>query len=759
MWISDDAGRPIRMNDACRSLFHIDDDADAADYCLFDDPNLQLRGLIPQIESVYRAGKAVRFLLETTTAMLSPRTTSAEQATAITLDLTVAPIKNEFGKVTNAILQHVDMTEQKRSERALRNAEQFTRSIIEQAGEAIVVYDRDFRYLSWNPFAERTTGKKAEEVLGKRSFDIFPHMQAQGVDKFLERALAGESFVSPDIHVVFDPPGKDVWLVGTYSPHRNADGEIIGVIASIRDITERRLAEQQIRDLNEKLQSKILALTQPMGDLSNIQLEDIFNIDEVQKIQDAFAKATGVASVITRPDGTPITRPGNFTHLCEHIIRKTEKGLANCYRSDAALGQRHPDGYCVQPCLSGGLWDAGTSICVGDRHIANWLIGQVLDDSIDREKMMDYAREIGADEEEFRQALAQVPHMSREQFDHVAKALHIIAKQFSTLGLQNVQQARFITERQAAEEKLRQYRDHLEEQVTQRTKELQEVHQEMVRVARQAGMAEIASGVLHNVGNVLNSVRVTTGLLRDHNDKSRSQRLTDVAQMLQAHHDDLCEFLTRDPKGQHIPTYIDKLAQHLSDENSEIGELLKTLVHHVDHISEIIAIQQQYSKAVGVTEPVDIAALVRDALSFTATSRQRHHVDVVVDCQDMPPILLDRHRVLQILLNLITNAKQALKESHADPRTVTIRATHDDTMLRISVSDNGIGFAQELHSRLFTHGFTTKKEGHGFGLHSGFLSAKEMGGSLSATSDGVGRGATFTLELPYRTAEVNHATA
>jgi len=218
--------------------------------------------------------------------------------------------------------------------------------------------------------------------------------------------------------------------------------------------TERKRAEGTIRALNETLESRLLALTQPVGDVSSIQLKDLFNIEELQKVQDAFALATGVASIITDTQGQPITRPSNFCRLCEHIIRKTEEGLLNCYRSDASLGRMHPEGPILQRCLSGGLWDAGTSICVGDRHIANWLIGQVLEEPVDEEKMMAYAREIGVDEEEFRKALAQVTRMPLDQFKEVAGALYLIADQLSKLAIQNVQQARFITERKKTEEAL-----------------------------------------------------------------------------------------------------------------------------------------------------------------------------------------------------------------------------------------------------------------------------------------------------------------
>ncbi|MEI8245915.1 MAG: PocR ligand-binding domain-containing protein, partial [Lentisphaerota bacterium] len=155
--------------------------------------------------------------------------------------------------------------------------------------------------------------------------------------------------------------------------------------------------------------------------LSGIRFSDIFKLDEIQRLQDLFSDASGVASIITHPDGTPITRPSNFCRLCNDIIRKTEKGCANCFKSDAILGRYNASGPVVQPCLSGGLWDAGASITVGGKHIANWLIGQVRNAKLDEQRMIKYADEIGADREEFMKALHEVPVMQVEKFNKVAE--------------------------------------------------------------------------------------------------------------------------------------------------------------------------------------------------------------------------------------------------------------------------------------------------------------------------------------------------
>jgi len=191
---------------------------------------------------------------------------------------------------------------------------------------------------------------------------------------------------------------------------------------------------------------------------TGIQFSDIFDLNDIQRIQDLFADATGVASIITHPDGTPITRPSNFCRLCNEIIRKTDVGLSNCFKSDAVIGRPNPEGPTIQPCLSGGLWDAGASIIVGGEHIANWLIGQVRNEELDIQRMGKYVKEIGAEKEDFMKALDEVPVMSKEKFEKVAQMLFAFATEISSKAYQNSQLIQSIHERNQVEEKLTQER-------------------------------------------------------------------------------------------------------------------------------------------------------------------------------------------------------------------------------------------------------------------------------------------------------------
>jgi len=186
----------------------------------------------------------------------------------------------------------------------------------------------------------------------------------------------------------------------------------------------------------------------------NVTFEELFDLNDIQRLQDEFAEATGVASIITRTDGTPITKPSRFCRLCSDVIRATEAGRANCFGSDAQIGRLCKGGPTIQPCLSGGLWDAGAGITVGGRHIANWLIGQVRDGTQSEEAVRAYARRIGADEAAAAAAFLEVPAMSRERFGLIAQALFTLASQLSDLAYKNVQQARFIEESRKAQARI-----------------------------------------------------------------------------------------------------------------------------------------------------------------------------------------------------------------------------------------------------------------------------------------------------------------
>jgi signal transduction histidine kinase len=265
-------------------------------------------------------------------------------------------------------------------------------------------------------------------------------------------------------------------------------------------------------------------------------------------------------------------------------------------------------------------------------------------------------------------------------------------------------------------------------------------------------MAEVATGVLHNVGNALNSINVSATLISDRmNNTSQTGRLCEVAAMLDGKNGGLGEFLTTDPRGQRIVPYLVKLSEHMQKERGEICGEATSLLKHVEHVKEIVSMQQGYARNCGVLEKVTAEELIENALSLSAPAIDRHGIVIVREFEPLPGMVTDRHKVLQILLNLLQNAKDAVKAGGHQPREIFVRLRNvSESRMRFEVEDNGIGIAPENRARIFSHGFTTKRNGHGFGLHSGALAAMELGGTLSAASAGLGFGATFTLELPLR---------
>ena len=286
--------------------------------------------------------------------------------------------------------------------------------------------------------------------------------------------------------------------------------------------------------------------------------------------------------------------------------------------------------------------------------------------------------------------------------------------------------------------------------------ELETAHQKLVVSARRAGMAEVATGVLHNVGNVLNSINVSATLASDRMRQSKVTEFIRATQLMEKHADHLGTFITSDPKGKQLPAFLSLLSAHLADERADILKELELLTTKVNHVKTIVSTQQSYAGVSGVIETADLATTLDDAMKLNSASFDRHKIIVVREYQDLPKVRIDKQKVLQVLVNLISNARDAFAEVPAQAnRKLTLRTLlSGEHSLQIQVIDNGIGIASENLTRIFSHGFTTKKSGHGFGLHSCANAANELGGSLSAHSEGIGKGATFILELPYEPAEV-----
>lgn len=291
------------------------------------------------------------------------------------------------------------------------------------------------------------------------------------------------------------------------------------------------------------------------------------------------------------------------------------------------------------------------------------------------------------------------------------------------------------------------------EDITARKETEQKLHdsqQQLLETSRQVGMAEVATSVLHNLGNAMNSINTSVSVAAEKIHRSKISSVARVAALLRTHAADLGNFLEKDAKGQMIPDYLAQLAEHLAFEQAVLIREMDTLRKSVDHVNQIIAMQQSYARASSLTETVAVTELIEDAMRMIANSLSRHNVQVVFDyAPNLPLITVPKHKVLQILINLLRNAQKACDGSITEKKiAVRTRPARAGKWARIEVIDNGIGIPHSNLTLIFSHGFTTRKDGHGFGLHSGALMARELGGSLTAQSEGVGKGASFILEIP-----------
>ena len=484
--------------------------------------------------------------------------------------------------------------------------------------------------------------------------------------------------------------GQWLWILGRgRAVSRDAGGRALRMVGTHTDISERKRME-------EALEKRIIALTRPVSHDTSVAIDELFDLEALQRFQDEFAAATNVASLIIYPDGTPVTRPSDFTRLCNDIIRKTEKGCANCRKSDVLLGAPHPEGPIVQPCLSGGLWDAGASITLGGRHIASWLVGQVRDMEQSEECIRAYAREIGADEQKCVDAFYEVPAISREQFQKIARALFTLANQLSSMAYQNVQQARFITERQRAEAE----QEKLQAQLTQ-AKKMESV-----------GM--LAGGLAHDFNNLLHAINGNLDLLARNKPKTHPDQ-----------------------------------------------QRLATIQSSIERAERLVQQMLLFSrKADSRKQKADINQVVRESIRMLQSSIPKMIEIELSLSQDVPLMYADTVQVEQVLLNLGSNAENAMPqggrliiETHAVVLDEEFTRMHPGSKggphVLLMVSDTGHGMDKETLTHVFEPFFTTKEvgKGTGLGLASVYGIVKSHSGYIQCYSE-KGQGTTFRIYWP-----------
>ena len=678
-----------------------------------------------------------------------------------------------------------DITERKRVEMELDYERELLRSLMNSSPDHIYFKDRESRFIRCSQRqAERYKAKSVADVVGKTDMDFFDEEHARKAFQDEQEIIrTGRPMLDKVEKVLRKGENAVAWSLTNKMPLRNKAGEIIGTFGISKDITAIKQVEAELaaeRDLLGMLmenspdmiyfkdrQSRFVRASKAFAErLGAKTTEDVVGKTDFEIYSEEHARPA-------YEDEQEIVRTG------KPLIGKIEKETWQDGRVTWVLTSKMPlrdkDGEIVG---TFGISKDITAIKQVEAELAaeRDLLGTLLENSPD----MIYFKD--RDSRILRSSKTHVTRMGKSSYEevvgktdfdffseeHARPAFEdeqaIVRTGMPLIGKieketwESGQSSWVLTSKMPLRDKEGRIIGTFGiskdiSAIKEAEARLEEVHRQLLETSRMAGMAEVATSVLHNVGNVLNSVNVSCSVVADRVHKSKVVNLSRAVALIDEHERDLAGFLADDPKGRQLPAYLKGVAAHLATEQEEILRELANLSHNIDHIKEIVAMQQSYSKVAGVRELLPPADLVEDALRMNGAAFTRHQVKVVREFSVVRPVMAEKHKVLQILINLMRNAKYACDDSGRNDKQVILRIEPAGDSVRIAVIDNGVGIPAENLTRIFEHGFTTRKEGHGFGLHSGALAAKDLGGSLSVASDGPGRGAKFTLELPCQLTE------
>jgi len=694
----------------------------------------------------------------------------------------------ELTHVNEQLTREVD--ERKNIETALRKSEERFRQVVENAGDWIWEVNVEGLYTYASPIVERVLGYKPEEIVGKRYFydffapDVKEELKKAALEAFTKRE-SFKGFVNPNIH----KNGSSVIMETSGTPIIDEKGNLCGFRGADKDITERKKAETALKESEGKLKSiienssdqifmldkdyKFLSINKTAADLANKSpqemidksifeiypeniaaefsknIKNVFDtgknisIEEKMVLQGReFYNSTSLNPVKDNKEGviavTGIVRDVTKFKQAEEALRTNEARLSNAMKI-AHLGYWEYDVADDRFTFNDYFYDIfhTTAEQVGGYKMKPARYAELFLHPDDRQVVaIEMKKALETNDPQYNRQLEHRIVYATGETGYISVRFFIVKdKQGRTIKTFGANQD--ITDRKRAEI------------------ELKNTHEKLLETSHMAGMAEVAADVLHNVGNVLNSINVSTTVITEKVSESEVANLEKLANIVNDHIEDLGTFLTEHPQGKHIPVYLTEVSKILIVEQAETISRLQVLSDNVQHIKDIISTQQSYAKVSGVEVTTSITGLVEDAIQINSAGLQRHGTRLIREFEELPDVEIDKQKVLQILVNLISNAKYASSSSEKEEKIITIRIyKHVEDRFRIVVADNGVGISKENLTRIFSHGFTTKKHGHGFGLHSSALASKDIGGSLAVHSDGVGQGATFTLELPLKPAEI-----
>lgn len=337
----------------------------------------------------------------------------------------------------------------------------------------------------------------------------------------------------------------------------------------------------------------------------------------------------------------------------------------------------------------------------------------------------------------------RVPVSSEDELGVLAESLNSLFEETD----------RYASELRASREDLARQLEALQIQMQERLRaemELSRARAELMEMARQAGMAEVATGVLHNIGNALNSVHISAELVASGPLHGSATALEQLRNLLETPSGPVAQVLEGSEAGMRFRNYLTQFTKTLGDERSRAVQEVSRIRAGVEHLRRIIMSQQEFAKGRRMVEPHRASSLLDESLLLCDNWVRKAEIGVDRLYETDAEVTVDRTQVIQILINLIKNALAAMVDLPAGAGKLVIGVSEamDSDRVSLWVRDNGVGIPEENLVRVFRAGFTTRVDGHGFGLHSGANAAREMGGSLRAESAGPGRGSTFVLELP-----------
>ncbi len=707
--------------------------------------------------------------------------------------------KDEMGRLADSF-RHMqtsliaDIERREKMEAAIRDSEKMYRLLADNSSDVIWTMDREGRFTYFSPSVHRHLGYTPTEAIGLTMEDLFPDTQCvefrAATEQLFDRKNVRHDSVQ-DTKLLRRKDGNTIWSEITANLLIDETGEAVGLSGVARDITDRKLAQEALRESEERLRSIFMNSTlgifrtTPQGKViaANPAAAEMFGYEDPEE----------TAREIDDISQELYADPEDRVWVMEALQLNGQMNAELMFRRRGADDSHFP--------AQLNLWTVANE----DGSIR--CIEGMIEDITDRRQLLEAVRQ---SEERLQLAFDAA---NDGLFDHNLKTgtMYLSPRYYSMLGYEPGDfepsmnkviellhpddfekgpqafekhrktgepydlEARFrhkngewiwihtrgkVVEWDEDGEPLRFVGTNVD--ITKRKQaeeELKLAQQELLDAAHNAGMAEIATSVLHNVGNALNGAITSTTVMDKTLKHTRLSHLTRLAGLIDQHKDDLANFVATSEQGKKLPQFFNQLSEVISGEHARIKDELKSLEKSHEHIRQIIALQQQYAGMPGYKEDVYAADLVNDAVQLFGASFQRHSIKFKVDRpKNLPAVHVEKHKVLQILINLLKNARDAVRDTDRSDREITVHIHQNGTDdLKIEVKDNGVGIRDEDMQKIFGYGFTTKRDGHGYGLHGCANSAREMGGELTASSEGANKGATFTLTLPLEETEDQRA--